>query len=224
MAAARELVAAGALGEPHGMTVAFHADKPESYWVGGFSGRSPSGWRASAARAGGGVLIMNLTHYVDFLRHVAGLEPVRVAAATRTEPGAEVEDGVTIAVEFEGGALGSISGSASTRGAPPSRFELWGEIGSLRLEPEPAVYTESARAGVAPGRWSALPEDGDVDPRRVFVERFAAAVLRGEPPEAGAADGLAVQAFVDAAYRSARDGIPVDVATYASRDDPVSSR
>jgi predicted dehydrogenase len=204
---ARALVCAGALGPLRGATVVFHADKPPSYWRGGFSGRASSDWRGRRDRAGGGVLIMNLTHYVDFIRFVTGVEPEWVSA--RTDPGAEVEDAVALSVGFEGGAVGTISGSASTRGIPPNRFELWGEVGALRIEPDPAVYTDRALDGVATGRWVSLPRDAGDDPRRIFVERFADAVLRGRPPEVTADDGLAVQSFVDAAYRSIRDKCPI---------------
>jgi 2-desacetyl-2-hydroxyethyl bacteriochlorophyllide A dehydrogenase len=207
--AARALVKAGALGPLRGVTVLFHADKPPSYWSGGFSGRAASGWRASRSRAGGGVLIMNLAHYVDLIRYVGGAEPAWVAGAGRTDEGAEVEDAVALAVGFGGGAIGSFSGSASTRGAPATRFELWGELGTLRLEPDPAIYTERALDGVVAGRWSPLAADAPDDTRRVFVERFADAVLSGRPPEVTAADGLAVQAFLDAGYRAIEDGEPV---------------
>ena len=151
---------------------------------------------------------MNLTHYVDFIRHVAGLEPVLVAAATLTPPGAEVEDAIAMTIGFEGGAVGTLSGSASTRGRPPTRFELWGEHGTLRLEPDPAIYTVRAVDGIETDRWCALPaEEGD--PREAFVTRFAEAVLDGRAPDVTAADGLAVQAVVEAAYASAERGTGV---------------
>jgi predicted dehydrogenase len=210
--AARELVLAGALGTMRGASVLFHADKPDAYWLGGFSGRARSDWRGSLERAGGGVLIMNLTHYVDLLRHVTGLEPARVYATSRARAGSEVEETITATIEFTGGAIGSLLASAATRGAPGNRFEAWGESGAVRFEPEPALYTERALDGVAPGRWSALPEDPAVDSRRLFVDRFCAAVLESRPPDVTAEDGLAVQAFVDAAYRSAAgDGGPVEI-------------
>lgn len=212
MLTARELVRGGALGELHGATVVFHADKPESYWLGGLSGRSPSGWRSSLDRSGGGVLIMNLTHYLDFVRFLAGAEPARVAAVGRWAPGAEVEDGIAVTVEFEGGAIGTISGSADTRGAPPNRFELWGETGTLRLEPDPAILSERALAGLPAGRWCALPEDSGEDPRTLFVEQFVDAVSSGRPVDVPGSDGLAVQAFVEAVYRSAEEGNMVAVA------------
>lgn len=224
--AARELVRGGALGELHGACVIFHTDKPQAYWVGGLSGRSPSSWRSSLERSGGGVLMMNVTHYVDFMRFLAGAEPIRVAAAGRWARGAEVEDGIAVTVEFEGGAIGTISGSASTRGMPPNRFELWGETGTLILEPHPAIVTERAVPGLPVGRWCVLPEASDEeDPRAVFVERFVDAVRAGRPVEVAASDGLAVQAFVEAAYHAAREGskVPVAGGHQVAQSEPVDA-
>lgn len=208
---ARRLVRAGALGVLRGATVLFHTDKPDLYWSGGFSGRARSDWRASRTRAGGGVLIMNLTHYVDVLRHVAGAEPAWVAGVARTQDGAEVEDAIALSIGFEGGAIGTFSGSASTRGAPGSRFEVWGDAGTIILGPVPAIYTERALEGVPAGEWCELAPDAHDDERRIFVERFAGAVRDGRPPDVTAGDALAVQAFVDAAYRAIESGQPVTV-------------
>ena len=213
VAAARRLVEAGALGVIRGAAVVFHADKPQSYWVGGFSGRAVSGWRASRERAGGGVLMMNLLHYLDLVTFVGGVAPAWVTGAGRTQPDAEVEDAVALSVAFRGGAIGSFSASASTRGAPPNRFELWGDEGTLCIEPNPVVYTERAIDGVATGRWTPLADLPGVDVRRIFVERFAEAVQTGRPPDVTAADGLSVQAVIDAAYRSIEGGAPVHVET-----------
>jgi predicted dehydrogenase len=210
-AAALDLVKGGALGAFRGAAVTFHADKPQSYWHGGFSNRAFSNWRAKAPRAGGGVMIMNLTHYVDMLMHLTGCEAVEVSAVANVLPGQEVEDGIAVSVRFENGAVGTFLGSASTRGAPSSRMELWGEHGTLQLEPEPCIYTERAVPGLLTGRWNALPKD-HVDVRRVLVERFASAVLDQREPDVTAGDGLAVQAFVDAVYRSMRSGRPEAVA------------
>lgn len=200
-AAALSLVNAGALGDFRGATVVFHADKPPSYWQGGFSNRATSGWRASAERSGGGVMIMNLTHHIDLLRHLTGCEVLEVSAFARILPGQQVEDEIAVSVRFEGGAVGTLLGSASTRGVPSSRVELWGDHGTLQLEPEPRIYSERAVPGLLTGRWNTLPQD-DVDVRTVLVERFAAAVLEQREPDVTALDGLAVQAVVQAVYQS----------------------
>jgi UDP-N-acetyl-2-amino-2-deoxyglucuronate dehydrogenase len=209
---ARALVEAGALGEMRGTSLLFHADKADAYWLGGYSGRASSDWRRKKDRSGGGVLLMNMTHYVDFMRSIGGLEPQRVTAIARGDAGAEVEDAIAVTVEFAGGAIGSLIGSGSTRGRPDNRFDLWGEHGSLCLEPDPAVFTTRAIDGVAPGRWCTLTSESDSSPRAVFVERFVDAVLAGREPDVTVADGFAVQAFVDAAYRSmAMGGEPVTI-------------
>jgi predicted dehydrogenase len=211
-ASALGFVEAGAIGAFRGATVTFHADKPASYWHGGFSSRAPSGWRGSAERSGGGVLIMNLTHYVDLLRHMTGCEMLDVSAVARCAAGQEVEDEIAVSVRFAGGGVGTFFGSASTPGAPNSRFEVWGEHGTLQLEPEPRIYSERAVPGLLTGRWNALPTN-HVDERTVFVERFAAAVLEQREPDVTALDGLAVQAFVDAVYRSVISGRPEVIST-----------
>jgi predicted dehydrogenase len=145
---------------------------------------------------------MNLTHHVDFIRFITGVEPAWVSGTARTDAGREVEDAVALAVGFEGGAVGTISGSASTRGVPPNRFELWGEVGALRSSPirpsTPSARSTASRRGAG---WPLPPDAGDdpaPDLRRALRRRGAA----GRPPEVTADDGLAVQAFVDAAYRS----------------------
>ena len=210
--AARALAEAGALGELRGATIVFHADKPPAYWSGGYSGRASSDWRARRDRAGGGVFIMSVTHFIDFLRHVAGAETEIVSSIGRNDEGIEVEDSISIAVGFAGGGVGTMFGSASTPGAPSTTFEMWGDLGTIRLEPDATVFTERAVAGVTPGRWCALPADDGSDPRTIFVERFVDAVIAGEEPEVSAADGLAVQAVVEAAYRSMESGRSVTIA------------
>ena len=210
--AARALAEAGALGSVRGATVVFHADKPPAYWAGGYSGRAASDWRSRRDRAGGGVFIMSVTHFVDFLRHVAGAETELVTALGRNDEGVEVEDSISIAVSFAGGGVGTMFGSASTPGAPSTTFEMWGDLGTIRLEPEASVFTERAIDGVTPGQWCALPADDGSDPRTIFVERFVDAVVQGREPDVSAADGLAVQAVVEAAYRSMDEGRPVTTA------------
>ena len=114
---ARRLIAAGALGETFGVLLNFFMDKPPSYWIGGFSSRAHSDWRGSREQAGGGVLIMNLSHYVDLIRHLTGLEVEAVSSgAQSSEQTAEVEDAVSVTVRYANGALGSLFANAALRG------------------------------------------------------------------------------------------------------------
>jgi 2-desacetyl-2-hydroxyethyl bacteriochlorophyllide A dehydrogenase len=205
---ARKLIADGALGEFGGLLLNFFMDKPSSYWVGGFSGRAHSSWRGSRQQAGGGVLIMNLSHYIDLERHLTGVEAdVLVARTQIVEPTAEVEDSVSVSVHYANGALGSLFATTVLRGAEPTAdLRLWGPDGHIAVEPEPLVYTLRALNGLRTNRWQSFGRLPQANTRAIFFSRLATAIDRGEPPEVSADDGLAVQAFIEAAYRSSESG------------------
>jgi predicted dehydrogenase len=190
-----------------GVLVTYASDKPPSYWLGGYSNRSSMPWRASRALAGGGVLIMNLCHYLDLVRHVAGLEAETVTAVVEeADDDDRVEETVAVAVRYANGAVGSIFGCSALRGAAFSELRIWGEAGHVLLEPKPRVYTLRALDGMTAGRWHQLPESGPENVRTTYVERFADAVRAGTAPDVPAEDGLVVQALMDATYESARLG------------------
>jgi predicted dehydrogenase len=207
--AARQLIEAGVLGVPRGALITYAADKPQSYWVGGYSGRAASDWRSRRSESGGGVLIMNLCHYFDLVRHLTGLQVDAVSATTDGRDDGGVEQSVGISIRYEDGAVGSVFGSSSVRGSAPSELRIWGTDGHVVLEPEPRLYTLRALGGAQPGRWHALPEPGATNVRIRFVERFAAAVREQRPPDVSGEDGLAVQAAIEAAYDSARTGAAI---------------
>ena len=205
---ARRLIADGALGVFRGLLFNFFMDKPASYWIGGFSGRAHSSWRGSREQAGGGVLIMNLSHYIDLVRHLTGVEADVVLARTQIEePTVEVEDAVSISVQYANGALGSLFATAALRGSQPStELRFWGPDGTIAVEPDPRLYTLREMSGLRTNRWQTFGRLPTQNIRAIFFSRLATAFDRGEPPEITADDGLAVQAFIEAAYRSSESG------------------
>lgn len=207
--AGRSLVEAGALGAPRGAAVVFHDDQPDSYWRGGFSGRVESNWRLQQHRSGGGVLIMSLVHYIDFVCAMLGVEVAAVAAMGFANEGFEIEDEVSMVATFDNGGVATFYGSTSTRGRPPVKVEMWGETGTILLQPQPKIFTERSVEGVVANRWCDLPPGEGGDVRAIFVDRFVDAVLAGRPPDVTAADGLALQAIVEAGYRSIATGVAI---------------
>ena len=209
---ARRLVSEGALGEVTGALAVYFADKAASYWVGGYSGRSVSDWRGSRALAGGGVLIMNFPHLIDVVRTVGRLEAQEVSAVTAAAEGPEVEDHLSVSVRYENGAVGTFVGSSAVRGTADEQLQLWGSEGHLVLSPDPRLYSLRSRAGAQPSRWHGLAAEQAVDARAIFVSRFATAIAKGEEPDVTLADGVAVQAVMEAAYRSDATGRAVTIA------------
>ena len=83
----------GALIAVNGMTL---FDKPDDYF--------DASWRT---KAGGGVLLINLIHDIDVLRHLVGeIESIQAFTSSQTR-GFEVEDTASIALRFENGVLGT---------------------------------------------------------------------------------------------------------------------
>lgn len=212
--AAKRLVDAGAVGELEGTLTTFLSDKPPSYWHGGFSGRVASDWRASRRRSGGGVLIMNMSHYVDLCLHLVGIEVEEVSAVTAgVDPNAEVEDTVSVSIRYANGAIGSLFGGSAVPGTWEGRdsteLRLWGRDGHLSVEGDRQAYTLRGSTGLRPGRWHELSDLPAVPLRTAYVTRFASAVDRGRDADVDVEAALRVQAFVEAAYRSAAEHVPV---------------
>jgi predicted dehydrogenase len=214
--AAKALIGMGALGELFGASLIFQEDKPLSYWRGGLTGRASSDWRMKWETSGGGVLIMTIIHYLDLLRYLPALEIVEVSAkyATLDSPG-EVEDAITLWLRYENGSLGTVNGSSCARGIGTDElveFRLWGRNGHISLTPPRQFYSLRLIGQRKPGQWHQFAgARGLADMNVEYIRRFSAHVLQGLDPEISGEEGLALQAIVEAAYESARQGKVIQV-------------
>lgn len=111
IARTRELIEQGALGRLTTATALWQLQKPDSYY--------DIPWRREP---GAGMLLTNLIHELDLLRHLCG-EVRQVQAFTSNDVrGFAVEDSAAIVLQFENGALGSLTGSDAV--AAPWSWEL----------------------------------------------------------------------------------------------------
>src|SRR5262249_48594862 len=101
--------------------------------------------------------------------------------------------------------VGSLLGSSAIRGTyggqTSTEVRIWGEDGHVSVEGALEVFTLRAMDGVMPARWQRFQRLPSAQMRAVYASRFATAIARGVPPEVRAEAGLAVQAFIEAAYR-----------------------
>ena len=211
-AAARELVADGALGEVQGVRITYTARKPDAYWHGGYSGRSRSDWRTRQLQAGGGVLIMNAIHEIDAVRWATGLEAERVSAEYGTfATEAEVEDLIGAVIRYRGGAVGVIAAASHAPGgagpAGDGGHRILGTLGQAVIAGGHLWFYSEQEGPAAPaGRWSELPAAQERDPRAALVADYARAVAAGEPPPSPDDAGLEALKVVAAAYQSRQHG------------------
>jgi predicted dehydrogenase len=135
-----------------------------------------------------------------------------VSGVLDSPPGVEVEDVISVACEFEGGAIGSFFGSCAARGLENLiEIRLVGDAGTIMLERASRFYTLKALEGVTPGRWHDFGPLPKVDVNLSYVAWFADAVLRKRRPSPSGEDGRAIQAWIEATYESARLGRAVAI-------------
>ena len=210
---ARALIDAGAIGDVVGTSLQFMTEKPASYWAEGYKGRVRSDWRGSWEKAGGGVLLMNTCHMLDYFRHITGLEVVRAYGELNTlNSPVEVEDIVSATLRYEGGQIGSVQSASLAHGERwRSDERIWGTHGSLVLAPDPAIYTMRKVAGLKPARWQSLKKLPPSNRVANYFDRLALALRNGEEPDITGNDGRVNLAVILAVYQASREGRAIDV-------------
>lgn len=161
-----------------------------------------SGWRATWRGEGGGVLLNQCLHNLDTLQWLCGI-PARVRGFCQLGRfhNIEVEDNVTIYLEWPDGATGTfISSTGETPGT--NRFEIVGTRGTLVLENNKLTFTrndadmvefsKTATQGfVKPNsRTEEIAFENAVSPHATMVQNFVNAILDGEPLIAPGGEGI----------------------------------
>lgn len=159
--------------------------RTEAYYASG-------GWRATWKGEGGGVLLNQCLHNLDILQWLCGM-PARVRGFCQLGRfhQIEVEDNVTVYLEWANGATGTfISSTGETPGT--NRFELTGTRGKLVLENNRLMLTRNETDMIEFSRTAkqgfARPDTTTQEivfenatlPHAVMVQNFVDAILDGK--------------------------------------------
>ncbi|GAB3670118.1 D-xylose 1-dehydrogenase Gfo6 [Halopiger thermotolerans] len=193
---ARELVRAGAIGEP----VHVHGNMSQS-----IAGWGPDQWRLDPDLAGYGTSVTDLGIYpLNTTRFVLESDPTAVQAMMDSshEYFADVPDEVAaFNVTFEDGTLASCT--ASQHAQLDSFLKIVGTEGSLAVEP--AFHMESSlRATI--GETTVDLETPQVDQMEAEFDYFADCLLDGRSPHATPEHGLVDMRAIEAIYEAAERG------------------
>jgi predicted dehydrogenase len=152
-----------------------------------------SAWRATWRGEGGGVLLNQCLHNLDVLQWLCGM-PARVRGFCQLGRfhKIEVEDNVTIYLEWPNGATGTfISSTGEAPGA--NRLEIVGTHGTLILDNHKLIFTRNAtdmiefsqtatQGFVKPeSRVEEISFADAVSPHAMQTQNFVNAILDGEP-------------------------------------------
>jgi predicted dehydrogenase len=174
------------------------------------------GWRGTRDMDGG-VLMNQAIHNIDKLQWLAGGVEAVQATTGRLARDLECEDTAAITLEFESGALGTISATTATKGGT-DRVELNGTDGSISLGPEGMrafeVGTgEESEYGAETESRDLVADDEEWGVAHTAVVRdFADAIETGSEPMAPAREAREAVDVILAAYESAERGERVELA------------
>jgi predicted dehydrogenase len=220
----RDLLGRGDLGAPMAYSL-----RDDQFWPTGDVVPGHSSWRSDRAQAGGGALLEHSIHSADLVTWVFG--PVtRVYAQTRRRFGYDVEDVAVCTIEHASGVVGALTTVFNgVRGREERRFEVFCEHASVEATSD--FLVGAPEDGLSVQRPDEPADRADVEalrerhfdamglPRRDFVvylypaaRAWLGAIALGRPASPGFADALAAHALVEAAYRSAATGAPVELA------------
>jgi UDP-N-acetyl-2-amino-2-deoxyglucuronate dehydrogenase len=211
---AKALVEGGSIGKIIGMKITSMGIKPDSYWMGGYSGRIKSDWRKYKEKTGGGILIMNCVHDIDYMRFITGLEAKRVYSeyGTFLTP-VEVEDLISVVIRYTNGAIGLIEGSSCIEESPSARTirgnRIYGSEGEIIVANPLLIRTAKDTELGEANKWNEVKlEEKDKHITR-FLEGFAEAILADRTPPVTGEDGRKALELIVAAYQSGIKASPI---------------
>lgn len=176
LARARQLIEEGAIGRP------IFAEATSHDWFN--AAASSRAWQADPALAGGGPLRDVGSHRIDAMNYLFG-RPTRVCGHTSTlvQP-VEVEDNVTLLIEYENGVRGMVDARWHSRVAR-DEFRIRGTEGEMNLSPL------NGPSLAYPGGSELLPPHANL--HYPCVENFVQAALDGAPLVSSGASALATE-------------------------------
>jgi predicted dehydrogenase len=196
---ARELIDEGFCGELHKVRTSdsFYVDfRPETV-----------GWRGQKSKSGGGELIDTGYHPLYLLLHLAGSEPVEVAALLSNHRlhFLEGEDSAQVLVRFAGGAVGAVETSWAHDPAGDEKFSVVGSEGAIWSDG--GTLWKRRRGGPV-----TVEQLGLGDTFVSEVAHFVTSLQRGTRPIETEVEGARVLAVILAAYGSGEERSFVPVA------------
>ena len=221
---AKELVSSGKFGNIRRVNwMITNWYRPQFYYDSG-------DWRATWSGEGGGVLLNQCPHQLDLLQWICGM-PVSVQAFMKFGQwhDIEVEDDVTVYMEFENGATGCfVTSTGDAFGT--NRLEIQMEKGKIVIENDEIKAWEFAMSEPELSRTTTNPfpkmdkteleivTDGKHEKHYGVMNAFAGAILRGEALVANGEEGINGLMLSNAMHLSAwtesKVSLPIDEELY----------
>lgn len=217
----KELVADGTLGTLLTASMVLHCYRSNEYYR--------DDWHGTWDKEGGGVLINQAIHFLDAIQWImGGVESISAAYENFAHRGAiEVEDTITAAVRFHGGALGTLEATSGSNLNWEYTLAIHGTAGAVELrndKPVKIVFQDEAtqqrvRDALTPGESGPWVEGAKAyygSGHTAQIADAVDAVREGRPPFVSGECAAVTARLVLTAYESARQRVWLDLTAAAT--------
>lgn len=204
-----EIVSSGKIGEPKYFNSCFS-----------FGITDPDNIRLKKKRGGGTLYDIGI-YCVNAARYIFQAEPIEVFATSANSGSKlfrEIDESTSVILRFPGERLATFTTSFS--GADADFYEVVGTKGSLRLEP---AFEYAGELG-----FTLKIEEKEQE--KIFAARdqfgaeityFSNCILKGKEPEPSGLEGLIDVQIIEAMYKSAKSGRPINLPKFPKKPRPT---
>lgn len=198
----KRIIADGMLGKLIFGNISMHYYRDPDYYA-------SSSWKGTWRMDGGGALMNQGIHGIDLLRYLMGdIKSVSGRVKTRIHK-IEVEDTAAAVIEYENGALGTVSASTCTRPGQARIIEICGERGTVVLEEDKIIRweVEGCPMPETAEEWKngTFNDPAAINSRGHYLQLkdFTESIREGREPLSDAWEGLKTVEFICGIYESA---------------------
>jgi predicted dehydrogenase len=168
-------------------------------------------WRANKKLAGGGSLMDIGIYSLQAARYLTGEGPIEIVAMMHSDPNdsrfKEVEETVSFSLRFPSGVLANCSSSYGYEGV--KRFQAFGSIGSLILDPATDYYEHNLELKLEDGTQKLKIQEGDQFAAQ--MDHLSECILENKTPKTPGEEDLRDVKYMMAIHEAAKQGKPIKV-------------
>ncbi|MED9904873.1 MAG: Gfo/Idh/MocA family oxidoreductase [Lachnospiraceae bacterium] len=162
-------------------------------------------WRGTKKYDGGGALMNQGIHQLDYFQYVMGeVDEVFAYCATRAHERIDVEDLCMATLKFKNGALGILEASTVATPGFYTRIDINGSKGTVILQNNTIQQWKVEGEEERQGTFTELPH-------RLQLQEITDSILAGRPSLVNGREAVKVLCLAEAIYRSAESGRPEKV-------------
>ena len=162
-------------------------------------------WRGTKKYDGGGALMNQGIHQLDFFQYIMGeVDEVFAYCATRAHERIDVEDLCMATLKFKNGALGIMEASTVANPGFYTRIDVNGSKGTVILQNNTIKEWKIEGEEERKGTFTELPH-------RLQLQEITDSILEGKPSLVNGQQALKSLCIAEAVYRSAKSGRPEKV-------------